>query len=191
VRYLIVAEAYRDLEQLSSRLALTERLAALLADTPAELLPTVCYLCQGLIAPEFAGIDLGVAEKLAVRAVATVVGTDAARVAALVREAGDLGQAVERLLLSSGDGAGGGAVALEVAEMARTLREIAVAEGAGSQGRKLELLGGLAAVERLRVEPGNPVRVMLAQRLADAGQILGRLGGRCAGAVSSWRLSDR
>jgi DNA ligase-1 len=41
--------------------------------------------------------------------------------------------------------------------------------------------GGLAAVEQLRVEPGNPVRVMLAQRLADADQILVRLGGRCAG----------
>jgi DNA ligase 1 len=68
VRYLIVAEAYRDLEQLSSRLALTERLAELLGDTQAELLPTVCYLCQGLIAPEFAGVDLGLAEKLAVRA---------------------------------------------------------------------------------------------------------------------------
>jgi ATP dependent DNA ligase domain/ATP dependent DNA ligase C terminal region len=81
VRYLIVAEAYRDLEQLSSRLALTDRLAALVADTPAGLLPTVCYLCQGLIAPEFAGVDLGLAEKLAVRALATVAGTDPAEVA--------------------------------------------------------------------------------------------------------------
>lgn len=71
MRYVIVAEAYRDLEQVSSRLALTERLAALLAQTPDGLLPTVCYLCQGLIAPEFAGVDLGMAEKLAVRAVAT------------------------------------------------------------------------------------------------------------------------
>ena len=79
MRYLIVAEAYRDLEQVSSRLALTERLAALLAQTPAGLLPTVCYLCQGLIAPEFAGVDLGLAEKLAVRAVATAAGTDAAQ----------------------------------------------------------------------------------------------------------------
>ena len=74
MRYLIMAEAYRDLEQLSSRLALTERLAALLAGTPAALLPTVCYLCQGLIAPEFAGVDLGLAEKLAVRAVARRAG---------------------------------------------------------------------------------------------------------------------
>jgi len=249
VRYLIVAEAYRDLERVSSRLALTERLSVLLADTPAELLPTVCYLCQGLIAPEFAGIDLGVAEKLAVRAVAAAAGTDAAQVAALVREAGDLGQAAERLLTRSAAGAGDGAVGLEVAEVVRTLREIAAAEGAGSQGRKLELLeglltratplearyllrlvtrnlrlgigtptildalaqvhaggkaarpvlergynicsdlgkvaaalvsGGLPAVEELRVRPGNPVRVMLAQRLADAGQILDRLGGGCA-----------
>ncbi len=74
MEYEIVAEAYRDLEQISGRLALIERLAALVAATPAGLLPTVCYLCQGLIAPEFAGVDLGVAEKLAVRAVATATG---------------------------------------------------------------------------------------------------------------------
>jgi DNA ligase 1 len=245
MRYLVVAEAYRDLERLSSRLALTERLAALLAQTPPGLLPTVCYLCQGLIAPEFAGVDLGIAEKLAVRAVATTAGTDAAEVIALVRETGDLGQAAERLLTPPDTEAAG----LEVGDVVRTLREIAAAEGAGSQGRKLELLagllaratpveacyllrlvtrnlrlgigtptildalaqvhaggkagkkvlergyniccdlgqvagtlvsGGLAAVEELRVRPGNPVRVMLAQRLSDAGEILARLGGRCA-----------
>jgi DNA ligase-1 len=249
VRYLIVAEAYRDLEGVSSRLALTERLAALLAQAPAALLPTVCYLCQGLVAPEFAGVDLGLAEKLAVRAVASAAGIGPAEVAAVVRETGDLGQAAERLLTRPEAGAGGQAAGLEVAEVVRTLREIAAAEGAGSQGRKLDLLagllaratplearyllrlvtrnlrlgigtptildalarvhaggkadrpvlergyniccdlgkvaaalvsGGLAAVERLRVQPGNPVRVMLAQRLADAGEILVRLGGRCA-----------
>ncbi len=247
MRYLIVAEAYRDLERVSSRLALTERLAALLAQTPAGLLPTVCYLCQGLIAPEFAGVDLGLAEKLAVRALAIAGGTDTAQVAALVRDAGDLGQAAEQLLTSPVRD--GGRPAWTSPRWCGTLREIAVTEGAGSQGRKLELLagllgratplearyllrlvtrnlrlgigtptildalaqvyaggkaarpvlergysiccdlgkvaatlvsGGLAAVEQLRVQPGNPVRVMLAQRLSDAGEILARLGGRCA-----------
>jgi DNA ligase 1 len=247
VRYLIVAEAYRDLEQVGGRLALTERLGTLLAQTPDGLLPAVCYLCQGLIAPEFAGVDLGLAEKLAVRAVATASGAGEAQVAALVRETGDLGQAAERLLAVPGSG--GPAASLQVTDVVRTLREIAAAEGAGSQGRKLELLagllaratplearyllrlvtknlrlgigtptildalaqvhaggkaarpvlergyniccdlgkvaaalvsGGLPAVEQLRVQPGNPVRVMLAQRLADADQILARLGGRCA-----------
>src|ERR1700736_5031604 len=98
MQYQTVAEAYRDLEQASGRLALVERLAALLAETPAELLPVVCYLCQGLIAPEFAGVDLGLAEKLAVRAVATATGTGPAEVAALVRQTGDLGLAAEQLL---------------------------------------------------------------------------------------------
>src|SRR5512135_628729 len=145
VEYQTIAAAYRDLEQASGRLALTARLAELLTATPDDLLPTVCYLCQGLIAPEFAGVDLGLAEKLAVRAVATAAGTDAGQVAALVRETGDLGQAAERLLAPPVAGSGGRAAGLEVTEVVRTLREIAAAEGAGSQGRKLELLAGLLA----------------------------------------------
>src|ERR1039458_10472395 len=74
VQYETVADAYRDLERAGGRLALIDRLAALLGRAPAGLLPAVCYLCQGLIAPEFAGVDLGLAEKLAVRAVATATG---------------------------------------------------------------------------------------------------------------------
>jgi len=246
VEYVIVAEAYRDLEQASGRLALIARLAELLAGTPKELLPTVCYLCQGLIAPEFAGVDLGLAEKLAVRAVATATGSGPDEVAAAVRETGDLGQTAEQLLTAT---AAGRAASLPVTAVVDTLRQIAQAEGPGSQGRKLDLLagllgqatplearyllrlvtgslrlgigtptildalaqvyaggradrpvleraynicsdlglvagalvgGGLAAVEQIRVRPGNPVRVMLAQRLSDAGEILAKLGGECA-----------
>jgi DNA ligase-1 len=140
VRYEVVAEAYRDLERAGGRLALIERLAALLAATPAGLLPTVCYLCQGLIAPEFAGVDLGLAEKLAVRAVATATGTGPEQVAASVREAGDLGQAAEQLLAVT---AAGRAASLQVTEVVDTLHRIAEAEGPGSQGRKLDLLAGL------------------------------------------------
>ena len=41
------------------------------------------------------------------------------------------------------------------------------------------LSGGLDAVRELPVGPGHPVRVMLAQRLSDADEILAKLGGRC------------
>jgi DNA ligase 1 len=246
VKYEIVAEAYRDLEGVSSRLALIERLAALIEQTPAELLPVVCYLGQGLIAPEFEGVDLGLAEKMAVRAVAAATGVDAGEVAARVRETGDLGQTAEQLLATA---AGGRPAELTVVTVVNTLRQIANAEGAGSQGTKLDLLagllkaatplearylvrqvtgnlrlgvgtptildalaqvyaggrkarpvlerayniccdlglvasaltgGGLAAVEQIHVSPGHPVRVMLAQRLADAAEILAKLGGECA-----------
>ena len=270
MRYQTIAEAYRDLEQVTGRLALTDRLAALLAGTPAELLPVVCYLCQGLIAPQFAEVDLGLAEKLAVRAVATATGTGTGQVTALVRETGDLGQAAEQLLAAAAAGrpdtlnaaaaagrpdtlmavAGAGRLdALTVTGVVDTLHEIAAAEGQGSQGRKLDLLAGLlaratplearyllrlvtkglrlgigtptildalaqvyaggrvarpvlergyniccdlgrvaavlvqggpAAVEQLQVRPGSPVRAMLAQRLADATEILAKLGGECA-----------
>jgi DNA ligase 1 len=244
MEYQIVAEAYRDLEAVSGRLALIERLAALVEQTPDRLLPVVCYLCQGQIAPEFAGIDLGLAEKMAIRALAAATGREAAQVAARVREVGDLGQAAEQLLAAEDR-----KPVLTVTDVVGTLFEIARAEGTGSQGRKLELMaqllgratplearyllrlvtgnlrlgigtptildalarvhaggkagrpvlerayniccdlgrvaatladGGLAAVERLEVRPGNPVRAMLAQRLSDAAEILAKLGGRCA-----------
>jgi DNA ligase 1 len=246
VKYEIVAEAYRDLEQVSGRLALIDRLAALVAETPAELLPVVCYLAQGLIAPEFEGVDLGVAEKMAVRAVAAATGTDATQVSAQVRESGDLGQTTEQLLATT---APARPAELTVVTVVNTLRQIANAEGTGSQGTKLDLLaglltratplearylvrqvtgnlrlgigtptildalaqvyaggrkarpvleraynicsdlglvataltsGGLAAVEQIHVSPGHPVRVMLAQRLANAADILAKLGGECA-----------
>ena len=245
MEYEVVAEAYRDLEQASGRLMLIDRLAALLAQTPQELLPTVCYLCQGLIAPEFAGVDLGLAEKLALRAVATATSVEPEEVVAAVREAGDLGQAAELLLAAT---ARDRAPSLEVSVVVDTLHQIAGAEGAGSQGRKLDMLagllslatplearyllrlvtgnlrlgigtptildalaqvytgnrkdrpvleraynvccdlglvaatlasGGLIGVKELEVRPGNPVRVMLAQRLSDAEEILARLGGQC------------
>jgi DNA ligase-1 len=246
VQYEVVAEAYRDLELASGRLALIDRLAALLAETPAELLRPVCYLCQGLIAPPFAGVDLGLAEKLAVRAVATASGVSPEQVRLTLRETGDLGQAAEQLLVLTVPER---PASLPVLVVFDTLHQIAKAEGKGSQGRKLDLLAGLltqatplearyllrlvtgalrlgigtptildalalvhtgsravrpvlerayniccdlglvastladdgiAAVEQIHVRPGNPVRAMLAQRLANAEEILAKLGGECA-----------
>jgi len=244
MEYQVVAEAYRDLEQVSGRLALIERLAALVEQTPDTLLPVVCYLCQGQIAPEFAGIDLGLAEKMAIRALAAATSGEAVQVAARVREVGDLGLAAEQLLVAEDR-----EPVLTVNEVVATLFDIARAEGTGSQGRKLELMagllgratplearyllrlvtgnlrlgigtptildalarvhaggkadrpvlerayniccdlgkvaatlvaGGLGAVAELKVQPGNPVRSMLAQRLAEAPEILAKLGGECS-----------
>jgi DNA ligase-1 len=163
VRYETVAVAYRDLEQAGGRLALVDRLATLLAGTPAGLLPTVCYLCQGLIAPQFAGVDLGLAEKLAVRAVATATGAEPGQVIASVRENGDLGQAAEQLLTET---AADRPASLQVREVVDTLHRIAEAEGSGSQGRKLDLLAGLLA-------QATPLEARYLLRLVTGGLRLG------------------
>jgi DNA ligase-1 len=139
MRYEIVAEAYRDLESASARLALIDRLAALFAQTPTDLLPTVALLCQGQIAPDFAGVDLGIAERMAARAVAAAAGSTSEAVLALSRETGDLGLAAERSLAGSGDRH----ASLLVTEVFDALHEVARAAGSGSQGRKLSLFGGL------------------------------------------------
>jgi DNA ligase-1 len=246
VRYEIVAEAYRDLERSSGRIALIDRLAELFRQTPDDLLPTVALLCQGQIAPDFAGVELGMAERLAARAVAQAAEVPVERVMAGLRDTGDLGLAAEQLL---GELDPDRAATLEVGTVFDGLHEIAQAEGEGSQGRKLaglvDLLGratplearylvrtvtgslrlgigtatildglaevhaggrkqrlileraynicsdlsqvaatlvsgGLAAVERMEVRAGNPVRPMLAQRMSSSAEILAKLGGTCA-----------
>jgi DNA ligase 1 len=98
VRYRIVAEACRDLEEATARLELINRLASLVRQTPTELLPMVALLCQGQIAPDFAGVELGLNERLGARAVATSAGVPPEQVLAFAREVGDLGLAAERLL---------------------------------------------------------------------------------------------
>src|SRR5213082_3080160 len=100
MRYGIVAAAYRDVEQATGRLAMIDRLAGLFTETPRELLSTVALLCQGQIAPEFAGVEIGLAERLAARAVAESAGVPAGHALAVVRETGDLSLAAERLLMS-------------------------------------------------------------------------------------------
>jgi DNA ligase 1 len=134
VRYEIVAEAYRDLESSSGRIVLIERLAELFRQTPEELVPTVALLCQGQIAPDFAGVELGMAERLAARAVAQAVGTTSEQVLAGAREVGDLGLTAEQLLAELDPGR---VATLEVGTVFDGLHEVARAEGEGSQGRKL------------------------------------------------------
>jgi DNA ligase-1 len=148
MRYEIVAEAYRDLEAASGRLALIDRLAELFRQTSAELLPTVALLCQGQIAPDFAGVELGMAERLAARTVAQAAGAPVERVMAGLRDTGDLGLAAEQLL---GELDPDRPATLEVGTVFDALHEIARAEGEGSQGRKLagltDLLGQATPLE--------------------------------------------
>src|SRR5687768_5371194 len=100
----------------------------------------VALLCQGQIAPDFAGLDMGLAEQLAARAVAESAGVPAGQALAVARTTGDLGLAAEQLIAA---GAGARTADLEVRVVFDTLHEIAAAFRPGSQGRKLALLVGL------------------------------------------------
>lgn len=98
MKFSTVAEAYGRLEALSGRLAMTEELAALLRATPKGELPMLVYLTQGKLRPDYEGVELGIAEKFAIRALATAAGASAQEVKKTYVGAGDIGTAAESLL---------------------------------------------------------------------------------------------
>ena len=69
--------------------------------TPEEI-PEVLYLSQGLLRPEYEGVELGMAGSLASRAVALTSGAGEAEVAQRVTRLGDLGSVAEALLTEGG-----------------------------------------------------------------------------------------
>ncbi len=65
--YAVIAEAYEKIEATTKRLEMTDLLVDLLRKTPKEIIAKVVYLTQGKLYPDFQGVEMGVAEKLAIR----------------------------------------------------------------------------------------------------------------------------
>ncbi len=63
------------MEATTKRLELTQHLVDLFKTTPRESISKIVYLIQGKLRPDFEGIELGVAEKLAIRAIAKSSGS--------------------------------------------------------------------------------------------------------------------
>src|SRR2546427_8843784 len=70
MKYQLLADAYAKIEATTSRLTITRLLADLFRQTPKPLIARLTYLTQGKLYPDFEGIEIGVAEKMAGRAVA-------------------------------------------------------------------------------------------------------------------------
>src|SRR3989442_11410946 len=65
----LLADAYAKIEAPTSRLTITKLLADLFRQAPKPTIARLTYLTQGKLYPDFEGIEIGVAEKMAVRAV--------------------------------------------------------------------------------------------------------------------------
>ena len=101
MKYSVVVESYEKLEGHTGRLAITEVLAGLLRETPKHELPMLVYLTQGKLRPDYEGVELGIAEKYALRVLHTASGKSVEQVKKTYIEAGDIGTAAERLLEDS------------------------------------------------------------------------------------------
>ena len=142
MEYSKVAEKYQELEGISGRNEMTQVLADLLQSTPKDELPLLAYLTQGRLRPDYEGVELGLAEKLALRAVATASGLSQERVYSVYVKRGDIGTAAEELLKSKSQGTLF-SEGLTLRRVYDTLLRIARQSGSGSIELKLRELGSL------------------------------------------------
>ena len=98
MEYSILAESFEKMESTRKRLELTQFLVELFEKTPHEVISKIVYLIQGKIRPDFEGIELGVAEKLAIRAISKSSGITIKKIEEEYNKGGDLGHAAEIIL---------------------------------------------------------------------------------------------
>ena len=226
---------------------MTDLLVDLLKNTPKNVIAKVVYLTQGKIYPDFVGLEIGVAEKLAVKALARASGRRQSEIEEELRKSGDIGIAAQKILAKKKQStffqkkltaervyetldkmaktSGSGAVSSKMALLAGLLSDaspneakyilrtvtgnlrlgiadmtvldaLAIAYGGGKESRDLTEraynissdLGrvanvvaekGLAGIKKFKVDVFEPIRPMLAERLASPEEILEKLGGKC------------
>ncbi|BBD72504.1 ATP-dependent DNA ligase [Sulfodiicoccus acidiphilus] len=251
MKFGMVAEYFAKLEDISSRLQLSATLAELFRSADKAVLDKVVYLIQGKLWPDFLGMpEIGVGEKLLIKAVALGTGRNEGEVESVLRKMGDLGEVAASLkggnkmdsltaFLGTRDEG-----ELTVEEVHEKLAKVALASGERSRDIKVRTLAGLVkratpieakyivrfvdgklrlgigdatildalsqafggskadveraynlradlgqiakllaeggaeAISSVRVTVGIPVRVMLAERLSEAGEIMEKVGGK-------------
>jgi len=86
------------MESISGRTEMTKVLATLLASTPKSELRGLVYLTQGKLRPDFEGVEIGLAEKMALKAISLAGGFSSDVVHNAYLKAGDIGSVAEQLL---------------------------------------------------------------------------------------------
>ena len=142
MEFSTLAEIFQRMEKTSKRIELTNILVELLKKTPKEILPNVVYLLQGIIRPNFEGVELGIAEKLAIHAISKSSGLSIKKIEDDYREGGDLGLTASNILKLKTQTT----FIVEKITVERvydTLFKIAKLEGKGSQDLKIKYISSM------------------------------------------------
>jgi len=121
---------------------MTSLLVELIKKTPAEEIGKVVYLLQGKLYPDYEGVELGLAEKLLMKAVAEVTGRTEKFVEGDYKKTGDVGTTVEKLVQRKSQTTLTKRP-LTVAAVYGTFDKIAHSSGGGSVETKIRLLTSL------------------------------------------------
>ena len=142
MKYSLIAEAYEKIEATTKRLEMTDLLVNLLKNTPKEVIDKVVYLTQGRIYPDFVSVEIGVAERLAVKALAKASGRRESEVEEDLKKSGDLGITAQKFITSKRQ-LTFVHQPLTVEKVYETFDKMAQTSGSGAVDLKLSLLAGL------------------------------------------------
>ncbi|MCV0373742.1 MAG: ATP-dependent DNA ligase [Nitrosarchaeum sp.] len=142
MEFSILADAFSKMEATKKRLELTQHLVELFEKTPQDVISKIVYLLQGKLRPDFEGVELGVAEKLAIRAISKSSGIPVKKIESEYRKGGDLGYAAS-VILEQKTQTTFLMEDITVERVYETLYKIAKLEGSRSQDMKMKYISSL------------------------------------------------
>ncbi|CUR51552.1 DNA ligase [Nitrosotalea devaniterrae] len=142
MKFSLVADTLSYMENTTKRLELTQHLVDLFKITPPDIIPKVVYLLQGKLRPDHEGVEIGIAEKIAIKALSKSSGISIRKIEDEYKDTGDFGQVASKILeqktqttfLSEN---------ITVERVYETLYKIAELKGARSQDMKMKYISSL------------------------------------------------
>ncbi len=128
MKFKELAEYLQKLESTPSRIEMTRILAQLFKESSPEDAQLIAYLSAGKLGPPYANPDMGVADKMTLRALGD-------KALGLFKKLGDLGLVAQEMSIGKGT--------LSIKEVHEKLLALATASGTGSQEKKQQLIGEL------------------------------------------------
>jgi DNA ligase-1 len=142
--YSEIADTYEKIEATTKRLEMTDLLVDLLKRTPKEIIDKVVYLTQGKIYPDFVKLEIGVAERLAIKALAHASGRRESEIEEDMKKTGDIGETAQKFIAQKRQ-LTFFQKPLTVQRVYETFDKMARASGSGAVDTKITLLAGLLA----------------------------------------------
>lgn len=142
MRFSEIADTFEKMSSTTKRLELTQHLVELFQKTPPEIISKIVYLIQGKLRPDFEGVELGLAEKLAIHALSKSSGIPIKKINSTYAEDGDLGGTAAKIMEQKTQTT---FLAQDITaeRVYETLYKIAKLEGQRSQDMKMKYVSSL------------------------------------------------
>jgi DNA ligase-1 len=135
------ADYLEKVEVTSKRLEMFEILSGMFKEADKEEVDKMVYFCEEQLLPAWQGLETGMADKMAAKAIAKASGRSEKEVLDSYKKQGDLGLVVEKM--SGKQATLFHKKALSVSEVYEELMKLAKISGEGSVDRKVSMLSGL------------------------------------------------